>query len=249
MSPSSLWAWHSYSWLCFLPSPRGQLSCKCPVSGENCTASRLRERLMATLLARTASLPSLSEPAASGESARSRRRDSDRWQLRWCRIDPAPRDAEMKRCSVPGSQPPARSTKRCRLHADGEKRHPVALVSKLVTRNSAVQPFRGEQPAHQHISSEDPDQTQQYARESKCRHTQDHDNLHEPEPTFDHLIEREDTLGALSNGDIWRVAPPARVSPPPAARSVRQRKIVSDESWRRRIEVGSPPTQGGRIRE
>ena len=161
MSPSSLWAWHSYSWLCFLPSPRGQLSCKCPVSGENCTASRLRERLMATLLARTASLPSLSEPAASGESARSRRRD----------------------------------------------------------------------------------------RESKCRHTQDHDNLHEPEPTFDHLIEREDTLGALSNGDIWRVAPPARVSPPPAARSARQRKIVSDESWRRRIEVGSPPTQGGRIRE
>jgi len=35
-----------------------------------------------------------------------------------------------------------------------------------VTRNGAVQPFRGEQPAHQHISSEDPDQTQQYARES-----------------------------------------------------------------------------------
>ena len=188
---------------------------------------------------------------AFGRTARSRRRDSDRWQFWWCRIDAPPRDAEMKRCSVPGWQPPARSTKRCRLHADAGKRHLVALVSKLVTRNRAVQPFRGEQRAHQHISSEDPDQTQ-YAREVECRHSQDHDNLHQPEPTFDHLIDREDTvliLAALSNGDIWRVAPPARVSPPPAARSARQRKIVSDESWRRRIEVGSPPTHGGRIRE
>ena len=202
MSPSSLWAWHSYSWLCFLPTPRGKLSCKCPVSSENCTASRLRERLVTTLLARTASLPSLSEPAPSGElrdlARCGRRARKDRTVSPTYRQPHSLQQMDISSARL-GLLPFV--TRNLLLHArrlaGAGKRHLVALVSKLVTRNRAVQPFRGEQRAHQHISSEDPDQTQ-YAREVECRHSQDHDNLHQPEPTFDHLIDREDTVLTLA---------------------------------------------------
>src|SRR5256885_9596914 len=76
---------------------------------------------------------------AFGRTARSRRRDSDRWQFWWCRIDAPPRDAEMKRCSVPGWQPPARSTKRCRLHVDtGKDRKSTRLNSSHLVISYAV---------------------------------------------------------------------------------------------------------------